>query len=96
MQKFAEIDLDEWRDHAAKLAGAITDLKSASTDRCALQPAPGVPPPAQAKKPVRRNQKYKTIDQALQDIAESRPSTQEECISVARWARGRFLRPSLL
>ena len=30
-----------------------------------------------AKKPVRRNQKYKTIDQALQEIAESRPSTQE-------------------
>ena len=29
------------------------------------------------KKPVRRNQKYKVIDQALQEIAESRPSTQE-------------------
>ncbi len=30
------------------------------------------------KKPVRRNQKYKVIDEALQEIAESRPSTQEE------------------
>jgi len=31
-----------------------------------------------AKKPVRRNQKYRMIDVALQKIAESRPSTQEE------------------
>jgi hypothetical protein len=30
------------------------------------------------KKPVRRNQRYKVIDEALQEIAESRPSTQEE------------------
>jgi hypothetical protein len=30
------------------------------------------------KKPVRRNQKYKVIDEALQAIAESRPHTQEE------------------
>src|ERR1019366_3983624 len=33
-----------------------------------------------ATKPVRRNQKYKTIDQALQEIAESRPSSQEEIL----------------
>jgi hypothetical protein len=31
-----------------------------------------------AKKPVRRNQKYRVIDKALQEIAESRPRTQEE------------------
>jgi len=31
-----------------------------------------------AKKPVRRNQKYEKIAKALQEIAESRPSTQEE------------------
>jgi hypothetical protein len=31
-----------------------------------------------AKKPVRRNQKYEKIDKALQEIAESRPRTQEE------------------
>ena len=30
------------------------------------------------KKPVRRNQKYRVIDKALQKIAESRPRTQEE------------------
>jgi hypothetical protein len=78
MQKFAEIDLDEWRDHAAKLAGTITDLKSASTDQSAPQPAPGVSPRAQAKKPGRRNQKYKAIDRALQEIAESRPRTQAD------------------
>jgi len=31
-----------------------------------------------AKKPERRNVKYKKIDAALQEIAESRPCTQEE------------------
>ena len=31
-----------------------------------------------AKKPVRRSQKYRVIDKALQEIAESRPRTQEE------------------
>jgi hypothetical protein len=31
-----------------------------------------------AQKPVRRNQKYMTIDEALQEIAESHPRTQEE------------------
>jgi hypothetical protein len=31
-----------------------------------------------AKKPVRRNQKYIVIDKALQELAESRPRTQEE------------------
>jgi hypothetical protein len=31
-----------------------------------------------SKKPVRRNQKYRVIDEALQELAESRPCTQEE------------------
>jgi hypothetical protein len=82
MQKFAEIDLDEWRDQATRLGGAITDLNSASTDQSAPQPARGVSPPAQAKKPGRRNQKYKAIDQALQKIAESHPRTQEAVFSA--------------
>jgi len=82
MQKFAEIDLDEWRDQATRLGGAITDLNSASTDQSAPQPEPGVSPPAQAKKPGRRNQKYKAIDEALQKIAESRPRTQEAVFSA--------------
>jgi hypothetical protein len=42
------------------------------------------------KKPVRRNQKYKTIDQALQKIAESRPCTQEE---VFKALEGRVVFP---
>jgi hypothetical protein len=33
-----------------------------------------------AKKLVRRNQKYEVIDKALKEIAESRPSTQEEIL----------------
>ncbi len=33
-----------------------------------------------AKKLVRRNQRYEVIDKALQEIAESRPSTQEEIL----------------
>jgi hypothetical protein len=33
---------------------------------------------AKAKKPVRRSPKYKAIDEALQQLAESRPRTQEE------------------
>jgi hypothetical protein len=105
MRKFAEGDLDEWRGRVAVLAGAITDLKSASANESAPQSAPGVSePPAPAeknevqetrerhkvKKPVRRNQKYKTIDEALQRIADSRPRTQEE---VFKALEGRVVFP---
>jgi hypothetical protein len=47
---------------------------SAGTTAQEAQPRQG----RNGNKPVRRNQKYKTIDQALQKIAESRPRTQEE------------------
>jgi hypothetical protein len=73
MQKFAEIDLDEWRDQATRLAGAITDLKSGNADQ-----VPGPNENRKAKKPVRRNQKYNVIDAALGKVADGRPSTQEE------------------
>jgi hypothetical protein len=38
----------------------------------------GEPSREGARMPARQNQKYKTIDVALQEVAKSRPSTQEE------------------
>jgi hypothetical protein len=91
MQKFAEIDLDDWRDQATRLAGAITDIESESANPTVPRSAPArkvagvnadqahAPNESRgAKKPVRRNQKYKVIDAALEQVADGRPSTQEE------------------
>ena len=91
IQKLAEIDLDEWRDQATKLAGAITDLNGGSANPSASHSASGAlradrtgqemradTESRKAKKPVRRNQKYKVIDAALEKVADGRPSTQEE------------------
>jgi len=53
----------------------------ASNGKEQAPPGSSAPPPdgrRKARKPVRRNQKYEAIDKALQAIAESRPSTQEE------------------
>jgi hypothetical protein len=41
-----------------------------------------------AKKPVRRNNKYRVIDKALEEFAASRPRTQEE---VFEWLEGRHV-----
>jgi hypothetical protein len=92
-------DLNEWRDRAAVLAKAITDLKALESEQSAVHSAPIVSAPStlagktagasapeapavrddpKVKKPIRRNQRYKTIDKALQEIAESRPRTQDE------------------
>ncbi len=48
--------------------------KNAGTTAEAPEPREG----REAKNPVRRNQKYRVIDKALQELAESRPRTQEE------------------
>jgi hypothetical protein len=41
-----------------------------------------------AKKPVRRNKKYRVIDKALEEFAESKPRTQQE---VFQWLEGRHV-----
>jgi hypothetical protein len=54
-----------------------TDIASRKAGEPGVLETPVPKESRKAKKPVRRNQKYKVIDHALQEIAESRPSTQE-------------------
>jgi hypothetical protein len=54
-----------------------TDIASRKAEQPGVLETPVPTESRKAKKPVRRNQKYKVIDHALQEIAESRPSTQE-------------------
>lgn len=60
-------------------ADASNGTKSASSksEQPGALEAQGPKGSRKSKNPVRRNQKYKVIDQALQEIPESRPSSQE-------------------
>jgi hypothetical protein len=91
MRKFADNDLDEWRSRATALAEANTHLRREASVSPANPVGAEHLSTAKEQKPkqsrngnklVRRNQKYTTIDQALQEIAKSCPRTHEEVFNM--------------
>jgi hypothetical protein len=68
----------ELRESVGALSAGANKRQAVESAQMPLAQEPqGLRESPKAKKPVRRSQKYKTIDDALQEIAESRPSTQE-------------------